>query len=401
MSKSLKPRKLLMLSAKDSEIPFILTARNMGFYVVTTGNKADRAGHRYADEYVPFDFSDYDGLAELSREMGIDVLSQGCNDHCALAASAVGARMGLSGHDPLETAAVLHRKDKFKEFANDLGLPCPVSTWFSSLEEALAYEEALRFPCIVKPTDSAGGAGVSVARTREEYADAVRNAFAWSAEGHVVVEPFIEGTLHSLSTFIVAGRVVAHMTANDYSFKNKYLTNSGKFPADGGDEAAAFLIPVVERVATELKLVDGLLHLQYIKDLDGRFWIIEMMRRSPGNNYTVALSRSTGINWQEWILRAEAGEDLSRFPSMTCASGACAYHSIMPAANGVVRRIEIDDDLCEYVYQYVEWSGPGSVISDYMNEKVGSLQFHFPDDSVCAAVMANINDRVRVVMEQD
>ena len=133
MGRSLKQRKLLMLSAKDSEIPFILTARNMGFYVVTTGNKADRAGHRYADEYVPFDFSDYDGLAELSREMGIDALCQGCNDHCALAASAVGTRMGLSGHDSLETAAVLHRKDKFKEFANDLGLPCPVSTWFSSL----------------------------------------------------------------------------------------------------------------------------------------------------------------------------------------------------------------------------------------------------------------------------
>lgn len=398
VSKLLKQKKLLMLSAKDSEIPFILTARNMGYYVITTGNKADRSGHRYADEYVPFDFSDYDGLARRARELEIDALCQGCNDHCALSASAVGTKLGFAGHDLLETAAILHRKDRFKEFAEKAGLPCPVSKWFTSQEGALEFGAGLESPLIVKPTDSAGGAGVSVARSRAEYERAVKNAFSWSAEGHIVVEPFVEGTLHSLSTFVIGGKVVASMTANDYSFKNRYLTNSGAFPAEGGAEAERALVPVVERVARELDLVDGLLHLQYIKDREGRFWIIEMMRRSPGNNYTVALSRSTGINWQEWILRAEAGEDLSGFPAMGEPDAVYVYHSIMAAENGVVSAIEIDDDLEEFVYQYVEWNGPGSVVSDYMNEKMGSIQLRFPDACTCNSVMGGINDRVRVVM---
>ena len=189
------------------------------------------------------------------------------------------------------------------------------------------------------------------------------------------------------------------MTANDYSFKNEYLTNSGAFPAEGGEEAARMLVPVVEQIAQELDLVDGLLHLQYIKDREGRFWIIEMMRRSPGNNYTVALSRSTGINWQEWILRAEAGEDLSGFPAMREPDAVYAYHSIMAAQNGVVSAIEIDDDLDEFIYQYVEWNGPGSVVADYMNEKMGSIQLRFPDAHTCDSVMADINNRVRVVMQ--
>ena len=399
MSKLLKQKKLLMLSAKDSEIPFILTARNMGYYVITTGNKSDRSGHRYADEYIPFDFSDYDGLALRAKDLEIDALCQGCNDHCALAASAVGSKLGFVGHDSLEVATVLHRKDRFKEFAGKMGLPCPVSKWFTSQEEALEAGLGLEGPLIVKPTDSAGGAGVSVARSREEYEIAVKNAFSWSAEKRIVVEPFVEGSLHSLSTFIVNGHVVASMTANDYSFKNEYLTNSGAFPAEGGEEAARMLVPVVEQIAQELDLVDGLLHLQYIKDREGRFWIIEMMRRSPGNNYTVALSRSTGINWQEWILRAEAGEDLSGFPAMREPDAVHAYHSIMAAQNGVVSAIEIDDDLDEFIYQYVEWNGPGSVVADYMNEKMGSIQLRFPDAHTCDSVMADINNRVRVVMQ--
>lgn len=399
MSDLLKPRKLLMLSAKDSEIPFILAARKMGYYVITTGYKKDRSGHKYANEYVPFDFSDYDGLAEMSRDLGIDVLCQGCNDHCALSASAVGTRLGFGGHDSLEVTEILHRKDRFKEYAKRAGLPSPVSEWFDTLEEGIEFGKTLKNPYIVKPVDSAGGAGVSVARDQQEFEDAVRNAFAWSAEGRIVAEPYIEGTLHSLSTFLVDGRVVAAMTANDYSFKNPYLTNSGKFPADGHDDAVATLVPIVEGVAKDLDLVDGLLHLQYMRDADGRLWIIEMMRRSPGNYYFDALSQSTGINWLEWVIRAEAGDDVSAFPQARVADSVYAYHSIMAPADGVLACVEIDDDIRKYVYQYVEWNGPGSTISDFMNEKIGSLQLRFPDEATADAVMGSINEHVRAVIE--
>lgn len=399
MGKQLKKKRLLMLSAKDSEVPFILSAQRMGFYVIATGYKANRPGNFIADEYVPFDFSDYEGLANLAKELQVDSVSQGCNDHCALAASALGERLQLPGHDCFETAAIIHRKDRFKLFAKEIDLPCPIAESFKSVDDALSFGKKLVFPYIVKPTDSAGGFGVSVAQDYEEYQKALSRAFVSSAAGQVVIEPYIEGTLHSLTTFIVDKRVVAHATANDYSYINPYLTNSGKFPADYGVEATDYLIPVVERVAEELDLVDGLLHLQYIRDTKGNFWIIEMMRRSPGNNYTTCLSYSTSVDWQEWILRAEAGQDVSAFPEMHDSHGIFAYHSIMSDKNGCVKRVELEDVLTNNVIQYNEWNGTGSIITDFLNEKVGNIQLRFSDKSESDSIMAEINNYTHVIME--
>ena len=48
----LKQKRLLMLTATMHEVPFILAAKKMGFYVITTNNRPDYPGHKYADEYV-------------------------------------------------------------------------------------------------------------------------------------------------------------------------------------------------------------------------------------------------------------------------------------------------------------------------------------------------------------
>jgi len=385
-------KKLLMLSAKESEITLILTARNMGYHVITTGNKAKRPGNRYADEYIPFDYSDYDGLAKLIRENDINAVCQGCTDFCAIAAAAVGERVGFKGHDTYENAVIIHEKDAFKEFAKKNKIKTPQSLEFSCLEDALAYDAFDDFPLIVKPTDLAGGVGVSVAYSISEYRAAAEKAVKLSHIGHLVVEPFITGTLHSMSAFLVSQKIAAFGTANDYSFKNRYLTNTGLFPADGWEKAVEVLVPEVERIARLLGLVDGLMHLQYIVDERGEPWIIEMMRRCPGNNFTIPLSESTGINWREWIIRAEAGEDLTMLPPTHINRGYYGYHSVMAPCNGVFSGLEIKDEFKKHIFQIEEWKEPGHVITDYSQEKFASIQYFLKDDEEKKKIIPNINE---------
>lgn len=40
-------KKVLMLTAKETEIPFILQAKMLGYYVITTGNAPEQVGHKY------------------------------------------------------------------------------------------------------------------------------------------------------------------------------------------------------------------------------------------------------------------------------------------------------------------------------------------------------------------
>ena len=393
-------KNLLMLSAKESDIVLIQTAQKMGYHVITTGYKAERIGNRYADEYLPFDYSDYDGLAELAREHKISAICEGCTDFCAFTASAVGERLGLRGHDNLRNTEILHRKDAFKAFTRKYNVKSPITHSYASREEAVAELELEwgQFPLIVKPVDLAGGAGVHVAENRQEYLDAVDDAIRWSHRGQIVVEPFIRGSLHSLSTFLIRQKVAAFGTANDYSYKNPYLTNTGLFPADNWEKAVSILIPEVERIASILGLVDGLLHMQYIMDENGEPWIIEMMRRSPGNNFTTALSNSTGIDWREWIIRAEAGEDCSAIPRGCTPKDYYGYHSIMAAKNGIFKEQRIAPELRKHVLEEIRWMPPGHKIKDYMTEKTGSIQFLLETEDDCRYFMRQINELARAVV---
>lgn len=392
-------KKLLMLNASTHEIPFILAARKLGFYVITTSTKSEYEGHEYANEYVRGNYNDYDEMIAIAKKYHIDAISHACTDDCALSAAYVGEKLGLKGHDTFENAKIIHRKDYFKKFAEDNKVITPISRVFSVLEKALCYGEKCTFPVIIKPTDLAGGQGIHVANDVMEYSCFVEEAFSRSKAKTIVVEPFIKGTLHSLNTFIVNQKVVSYCTANDYSYKNQYMTNSGIAPADDWEEAIKVLIPETERVARLLGLVDGQLHMQYIM-CNGKPWIIEMMRRNIGNNWMTMLTDSAGVNWPEWVIRAEAGMDCSAISMPRKPEGFYGYHMVMGSKNGIFKDICIEPEFQKYVYQVTKWQKEGYVIENYMSDKMGNIMFHFNSVEEKEKYMPYINELVHVIYQE-
>lgn len=387
-------KKLLMLNASVFEIPLIRAAQEQGYYVITTGNNKKAPGHCVSDEYAPFDYSNYEGMVNLAQRLQIDAISQGCSDNCALTAAYMGEKLGLPGHDTYEKAIVIHRKDAFKAFAAKIGLKTPLATYYNTVDLAMSNRVNGRTALIVKPSDQAGGKGVSVVKTGEEYEQAVRKAFSMSKDGKIIVESFIEGTLHSFCTFIINQKVVSYITLNDYSYANKYMTNTGISPADNHTEAVRALIPEVNRVASELKLVDGLLHMQYIES-NGEFWIIEMMRRMPGNNCTTAASRASGIDWRDWIIRAEAGQDCSGIPRQRIPDKIYGYHAVMSDRNGVYDGTDFSDDIKDRIIEYEEYEPNGTIIDDFLYQKFGLCQFYFNDVKEKDRIIPRINEFIK------
>lgn len=393
-----RSKKLLMLTATEQDVPFILAARKLGYFVVTTGNRPEYAGHRYGDQYVNADFSDYERMVALCQELDIGALSWATSDPCALAACYIGEKLGLKGHDTYENGQIIHLKDKFKAFAARYDIKTPRAHYFDNKNDAHAFGEKGEYPLIVKPVDLAGGKGVSVVRTQAEYDAAVEFAFGKSFKKRIVAEPFIEGTLHSLNTFIVDQKVRAYCTANDYSYKNKYMTNSGVSPADHWEDAVKVLLPETERVAQILGLVDGQLHMQYIMR-NGEPFIIEMMRRNIGNYWSSMINDSIGVNWAEWCIRAEAGLDCHHIPSGRRPRGFYGYHMMQASRNGLFKGIEIDPEFEKHVYQVVMWEHPGHAIGDYLYEKLGNVLFHFNTEREKEQFMPHINELVKVIVE--
>lgn len=386
-------KSLLLLSAKYADIAFAKCAKNKGYKVFSVGSKPEQPAHRVADKYINVSYMDYDAIIEIVKEYHINALCQGVTDACAIVASYVGEQLDLRGHDKYETSLIIHQKDKFKRMAKEIGIKTPDAKWFDSVDEAYEYETKIEYPIIVKPVDLGGGQGITVVSEKKDYKKAVDYAFDKSIVKRIVIEKYIHGTLHSMSTFIVQGRVVGYGTANDYSFNNHYLTNTGTFPADMHELTDNKLIQQCEAIARKLALVDGLLHFQYIIDQSGEPWIIEMMRRSPGNNFLKALSRSTGIDWVGWIIQAEAGNSCRDFPSIEFSPDIQGYHSIMSSRNGVFDGLYIDKAFEKYICESEYYYQKGQhIVNDYKTDKFGNIQFCIPRDSADIAFIPIINN---------
>ena len=113
-------KKVLMLSASHNDERLIRGLKKLGCYVITTGNRADLPGHKLADEYVYGDYSDLEAMLELAKRLEVDAVCPCCNDFGVKTAAYVQDKLGFKGQDSYETTLIIHDKDKFKKFAEEL-----------------------------------------------------------------------------------------------------------------------------------------------------------------------------------------------------------------------------------------------------------------------------------------
>ena len=391
-------KRLLILNGSHSDIPLINAAKKLGYYVITTGNLPNLIGHAYADEYHSCDFSDVKAVLKLAEKLKIDGVVSCTNDFGLIAASYVGEKLGLPGHDTYENSLTLHHKNRFKKVAQANEIPVARTQFFNSKHDALEWFEPGLLPLIVKPVDLTGGKGVSKAESHEDYVKAVHIAFDQSRVGHIVVEEFIVGTQHSFSTFIVDHKVVFSFSDNEFSYLNPFLVSTSSSPALFIDEVRDQLIASIEKMAELLHLRDGLFHLQYILDAQHKLYIIEPTRRCSGDLYPYPVNYALKIDWPHWIVKAESGIDCKDFPR-TQQQGFCGRHCIMSPRNGIMKNVIVDPSLKENIYDELLWWKPGDVVDNYLVQKMGIYCLRYDSMEEMISKTNNITNLVRVELQ--
>ena len=369
-------KKMLILNGSHSDIPLIKSAHNLGYHVTTTCNLPELIGHSYADAYVNADYSDYEKTLWIAKKEHIDAVCACANDFGAITASYVGEKMGFEGHDPFETTLMLHHKDKFKKFARKWNIMTPLADSFDSIEKAKAAGRGYMFPMIVKPIDLTGGKGISRVDNLEEYDRAVEFAFERSPSKIIVVEPFVEGTHHSFSTFIVNKKVLAYYSDNEYSYCNPYFVSTSAGPADRVERYADILVGQVEKIAQAMGLCDGIFHMQYILRGDTPY-ILECTRRCSGDLYSLPVEYALQVPWSHMMVSAEAGLDCTRFEAPKQCQTNGGRHCIMGDHNGKIRNVMIPGELKENIYDSLLWWKPGYEIKNYLVDKLGILMLSY------------------------
>lgn len=391
-------KRILILNGSFCELPIIQKAKEMGHYVITTGNMPDLIGHKYSDEYINADYSDKELILDIVRKKKVDRIISCANDFGVLTASYVAEKMGWPGHDSYANAELLHHKDKFKAFTMKHHIPSPRSTIFTNIEDARRYIASVDYPIIVKANDLTGGKGIMKATNREEANIALDNAFAKSRDKHIVIEPFIEGTQHSIVTFVVDKKVRASVSCNCYSPTNPYLIQSETLPADHIDQLQETLIEIIEMISRKLDLVDGMFTLQYILS-DGKIYIIEAMRRCFGNQFLTLAGLASGFPWEEALIQAETGGSCQALQCILPVMKYCGHYGIMASRNGILKNYRIDPSIENHIFQKFEILKPGMPVIDYLNERIAYLYYQYDNREEMLADVTNMNKYISVELE--
>jgi predicted ATP-grasp superfamily ATP-dependent carboligase len=132
--------------------------------------------------------------------------------------------------------------------------------------------------------------------------EAIKIAEDSSRNSKVVIEEFVEGQLYSHSAFIQDGEILVDFFVDEFCTVYPYQVDSSCISQNLSDKLKSDIREDIEKLVKLLNLKDGLLHTQIISNGEN-FWIIETMRRCPGDLYGTLIRKSTGFNYAEFYAK--------------------------------------------------------------------------------------------------
>ena len=387
-------KRVLITGGSHSELPLIRALHRLGYEVVSTGKDEGGLGHREADHYERGDYSDHEHVLQLARKWGVCGIVSGCNDFACLSAAYACAMLGLPGHDVPVVAQKIHHKNEFRQCCRNAGILTPDFVTVKSHEELEQLQNRLRYPVMVKPTDLTGGKGVRTCRNFYEVQQAYQSAVVMTRAREILIEECVAGTNHGTSMLLKDGKVIFAFYDNEEYYKNRYLVSGAHAPADLDEDVKTRIRLDVERLASYLKLKDGLFHCQCIVTAAHEAYLIDPCRRAPGDLYLLLVEYATGCRYAENIVRAELGldYDIPETPSERIIAREC----LMPDRNGVYTGINIPEEYRKRIVDSPIWGEPGFVVDDYMKDKVGILFMEFESVEQEKDMLCRMHERIKI-----
>lgn len=291
-------KKILLVGTSFSAVPLLEKISNLGYNVSVCGGLENDPCHSYADNSFYIDYSNKDLLLELCKREKFDYLIPTCNDYSYMTCAYVANKLNImNGFDNYEVSKLLHTKNSFREYTLNNNFPVPKAMKVKEYLDTNIID--IPFPLLVKPDDSFSGMGVTKVEKIEDLSEAITRAIEVSRNQEALIEEFVEGTLHSHSVFIQNGKINLDFFVDEFCTVYPYQVDSSSLTVLLNENIKNEVRKSIQRLISELGLSDGLLHTQFIVDKN-KFWLIETMRRCPGDLYGALIQKSTGIDYSEY-----------------------------------------------------------------------------------------------------
>lgn len=368
----LKKEKVLLIGTSFSAVPLLHYLKSLDYIVAVCGGFKDDPCHKYANESFFIDYSKRDELLQLCESEEFDYLVPSCNDYSYNSASYVATKLNkFYGFDKFEITNILHTKNGFRKFTidNNLSVPQAIKYTIDLNLDILT----LNYPLLVKPDDCFSGKGITKVTENSELKNAVEIARKNSKNNEVIIEEFVEGSLYSHSAFIQDGKILIDFFVDEFCTVYPYQVDSSSISYNLNEEVKNRIRTDIQKLITHLNISDGLLHTQFISD-NTKFWLIETMRRCPGDLYGSLIKKSMNFNYSEFYCNPFLNKKstLDRFKTDTKY---IARHTVSAGRDLIFKSLKYDLESKKLDFYPLKESG--QILKQAPYDKVGLVFYEF------------------------
>ena len=276
--------------------------------IVAVDRNSDAPGLTIADVGEVLDFSDAESVVEVGRRHSVDGVMTYAADRAVPAVASAAEALGLPGIGS-KTAHLMTNKIAMRRELAEAGVPQPSFAAVRTIHEARAAAEAVGFPAVLKPADSAGQRGLFLCESLDDVDRHLHVSLAQSTEREAILESYHEGQEVN-GLLVVRGGEPVVLT----------LSDRRRPPGPGFGVALTHVFPstlfgdALEEVrrtgvhtVNALGLRDGVAYPQVLWSEDGVARLIEVAARIPAGQMDSVARYGVGVDLIEVALLQALG----------------------------------------------------------------------------------------------
>jgi biotin carboxylase len=278
--------------------------KELGVRLVAVDRNPEAPGLGIADFAEVVDFADVEAVGEVGRRHGVDGVMTFAADRAVPVVAGVAEALGLPGIGT-ETAHLMTNKIAMRRRLGDVGVPQPRFAAIRHVREVGAAAEAVGFPAVLKPADSAGQRGLFLVASADDVERHLHAALAQSIEEEAILESYHAG-LEVNGLLVTRGGEVTVVTLSD----RRRAAGAGfgvalahVYPSTLFGDALAEIERVGRSTVHALGLRDGIAYPQVIWGDDGVARLIEVAARIPAGQMDSVARYGVGVDLVEIALR--------------------------------------------------------------------------------------------------
>ena len=273
---------VLFVGMGDWDVPMLNIAQSKGYKTIATNRDKNALSLKEADISILVDGKDAHSILSFIYQNHLEdkIAYVYTPTELSLTVALVAQSLGIRWHSST-SAYVSENKALMKQKFEQHDIPQPTGFTIAGTQIIPELREGKKY--IVKPSDNLSSQGITIIEGDKEILGAVSYAMKYSASKTVIVEEYIEGTLHDVNGIITKDGLI-RLGINDKKVSQPpyAIVIEGSCPSTLSRSLQDEIYTLLEKACYALGLSEGAVKADVIMDSDENMHILELPPRFHG-----------------------------------------------------------------------------------------------------------------------